>query len=67
MKTMKQVAVMLKKAREKRQLSLRAAARVSGVSAANLSKLESGKLDNPTMVTIVLVSAAYGVKPEDWF
>lgn len=66
-KTMKQVATMLKKARAAKGLSLREAARRSGVSVANLSKLEAGEVSNPTFVTMVAVSSVYGLEASDWF
>jgi transcriptional regulator with XRE-family HTH domain len=66
-KTMKQVSAMLKRVREKKGWSLREASRRSGVSVANLSKLEAGKTGNPTIVTMVAISNAYGIKVHDWF
>jgi transcriptional regulator with XRE-family HTH domain len=66
-KTMAEVAVMLRKAREKRKLGLREAARKAGISAAQLSKLEAGETENPTMVTIVRLSPVLGLKPHQWF
>jgi transcriptional regulator with XRE-family HTH domain len=66
-KTMKQVAAMLRKARANQGLSLREAARRSGLSVAQLSKLEAGKTENPTMVTIVRASPVYGIEAADWF
>jgi len=66
-KTMAEVAAMLKRSRENKKLGLREAARMAGISVANLSKLESGEADNPTMVTIVRLSPVLGLRPRDWF
>jgi transcriptional regulator with XRE-family HTH domain len=66
-KTMKEVAVMIKKAREKKGLSLQQAADAAGMSKPHLWELENGKSENPTMVTIVRLSAVLGIRPQSWF
>jgi transcriptional regulator with XRE-family HTH domain len=63
---MEKIAKILKAAREKRGLGLREASRLCGVPVSTLSKLEAGTLMNPTLVTIVMMQKAYGVKLKDW-
>lgn len=67
MTTMADISTMLKRARERQGISMREASRRSGVSLAQLSKLESGGSDNPTYLTIISVSRVYGIQPRQWF
>jgi len=67
MKTMADVAPMLKKARERRKYSLQDVANLTGLSKAHVWDLENGHSDNPTFLTIVVLSKALGIKPASWF
>jgi transcriptional regulator with XRE-family HTH domain len=66
-KTMTDVGEMLKKARAKCGYGLRETARKAGVSPATISKLEAGKIDNPTFLTMVRISLVLEIKAADWF
>jgi transcriptional regulator with XRE-family HTH domain len=63
---MNKIASTLKAAREKKGWSLRETARRSGISAATISKLETGEMENPTFATLAVLSEHLGIKGRTW-
>jgi transcriptional regulator with XRE-family HTH domain len=63
---MNKIASTLKAAREKKGWSLRETARRSGISAATISKLETGEMENPTFATLAVLSERLGIKGRTW-
>jgi transcriptional regulator with XRE-family HTH domain len=64
---MKHMGIILKAARERQGLGLRAMAKKSGIAAATLWRLEANSISNPTYLTMQTVSDAYGISPALWF
>jgi transcriptional regulator with XRE-family HTH domain len=61
-----ELASLLVLERERRGLSLRAAAKALGFSNPYLSQLETGKAANPTLDVIQRLTKVYRIKPEVW-
>ena len=55
------LAERLSSARADARLSLRDVEKQTGVSKANLSKMESGQQTNPTLNTLTVLAGCYGV------
>ena len=59
----KQLMAEIKKLRQSQGLTLEAVATLSGIDIAMLSRLETGKMLNPTMETIYRIAMAVGKEP----
>ena len=59
----KQLMAEIKKLRQSQGLTLEAVATLSGIDIAMLSRLETGKILNPTMETIYRIAMAVGKEP----
>lgn len=57
----RQLAASLRSLRERRGLTLAAAAERAGIDAAALSRLETGRAKNPTVNTVVKVAGVFGM------
>lgn len=54
---------MLKDARKKKGLTFRQAEIRTGICGSRLNRLENGKRQNPTALTIAILAEAYGLNP----
>ena len=61
------IAKLLKTARTNCGLSMRELAEQSSIPLSTISKLESGKLGNPTLATMLRLGEVVNIKPIEWF
>jgi transcriptional regulator with XRE-family HTH domain len=58
------VGELVKRARLRRGLTMRELSRISGVTQAGISLLESGQTKNPKTDTVLAIATALGVRPQ---